>query len=46
MNRFRRAVEDRGIPMIYLKEHALTKGYAMVRRTRYGLRQVVGRESK
>ncbi|GGK76358.1 polysaccharide deacetylase [Sphaerisporangium melleum] len=44
MNRFRRAVEGRGVPIIYLKEHALTKGYAMVRRTRYGLRQVVGRE--
>ncbi|MEU8268703.1 polysaccharide deacetylase family protein [Sphaerisporangium sp. NPDC049002] len=44
MDRFRRAVEGRGVPLIYLKEHALTKGYAMVRRTRYGLRHVVGRE--
>ncbi|GII66245.1 hypothetical protein Skr01_63300 [Sphaerisporangium krabiense] len=43
MDRFRRAVEGRGVPMIYLKEHALTKGYAVVRRTRYGLRHVVGR---
>ena len=44
MDRFRRAVEDDRVPMIYLKEHTLTKGYAMVRRTRYGLRQLVGRE--
>lgn len=40
MSRFRRAVEGRGVPLIYLKERALTKGYAIVRRTRYGLRQV------
>ncbi|MDH2429072.1 polysaccharide deacetylase family protein [Sphaerisporangium sp. TRM90804] len=44
MERFRKAVEGRGVPLIYLKEHALTKGYAVVRRTRYGLRHVVGRE--
>ncbi|GII78441.1 polysaccharide deacetylase [Sphaerisporangium rufum] len=44
MSRFRRAVEGRGVPMIYLKEHVLTKGYAIVRRTRYGLRTMVGRE--
>ncbi|WP_181871435.1 polysaccharide deacetylase family protein [Sphaerisporangium album] len=44
MDRFRRAVEGRGVPIIYMKEHALTKGFAVVRRTRYGLRHVVGRE--
>ena len=41
---FRRAVEGRGVSMIYLKERALTKGYAVVRRTRYGLRHMAGRE--
>ncbi len=40
MHKFRRAVEGRDVPRIYLKERVLTKGYAMVRRTRYGLRQV------
>jgi hypothetical protein len=40
MDRFRRAVEGRGVPLIYLKERALTKGYAIVRRTRYLIRQV------
>jgi Predicted xylanase/chitin deacetylase len=40
MSKFRRAVEGRGVPLIYLKERVLTKGYAVVRRTRYGLRQV------
>lgn len=40
MSRFQRAVEGRGVPLIYLKERVLTKGYAVVRRTRYGLRQV------
>ncbi len=40
MSKFRRAVEDRGVPLVYLKERALTKGYAVVRRARYGLRQV------
>jgi peptidoglycan/xylan/chitin deacetylase (PgdA/CDA1 family) len=41
MDKFRRAVEDRGVPLLYLKERALTKGYAIVRRTRYAVRQVV-----
>jgi len=40
MNKFRRAVEGHDVPRIYLRERALTKGYAVVRRTRYGLRQV------
>ena len=40
MSKFRRAVADRGVPLIYLKERVLTKGYAVVRRVRYGLRQV------
>ena len=35
-----RAVEGHDVPRIYLRERALTKGYAVVRRTRYGLRQV------
>lgn len=41
MDKFRRAVEDRGVPLLYLKERALTKGYAVVRRARYAVRQVV-----
>ncbi|MDF5757258.1 polysaccharide deacetylase family protein [Spongiactinospora sp. TRM90649] len=40
MTRFARAVEGRTVPLIYLRERALTKGYAMVRRTRYAVRQV------
>jgi len=40
MDKFRRAVEGRGVPLIYLKERALTKGYALVRRTRYLIWQV------
>ncbi|MFG3442200.1 polysaccharide deacetylase family protein [Nonomuraea sp. NPDC047897] len=43
MAKFRRAVEGRGVPLLYLKERALTKGYALVRRTRYAIRQVVPR---
>ncbi|MFI7443300.1 polysaccharide deacetylase family protein [Nonomuraea indica] len=43
MDKFRRAVEGRGVPLLYLKERALTKGYAVVRRTRYAIRQVVAR---
>jgi peptidoglycan/xylan/chitin deacetylase (PgdA/CDA1 family) len=42
MSTFRRAVEGRDIPLIYLREHLLTRGYAVVRRTRYGLRRVRG----
>ncbi|MCG5212676.1 polysaccharide deacetylase family protein [Streptosporangium sp. KLBMP 9127] len=42
MNMFRRAVEGRAVPLIYLRERLLTKGYAVVRRTRYGLRRVRG----
>jgi peptidoglycan/xylan/chitin deacetylase (PgdA/CDA1 family) len=37
---FGRVVEGRGIPLIFLREHALTKGWATVRRSRYALRQV------
>ncbi|WP_084958966.1 polysaccharide deacetylase family protein [Thermoactinospora rubra] len=40
--RFRRAVEGSAVPMIYLRERLLTKGYAIVRRTRYGMRRVMG----
>ncbi|GGO65674.1 polysaccharide deacetylase family protein [Nonomuraea cavernae] len=39
---FRRAVEGSAVPLIYLRERVLTKGYAVVRRTRYGLRRVRG----
>jgi peptidoglycan/xylan/chitin deacetylase (PgdA/CDA1 family) len=39
---FRRAVEGRAVPLIYLKERVLTKGYAVVRRTRYGVRRLTG----
>ncbi|MFE3452882.1 polysaccharide deacetylase family protein [Nonomuraea sp. NPDC059194] len=42
MAMFRRAVEGNAIPLIYLRERVLTKGYAVVRRTRYGLRRVRG----
>ena len=30
------------MPLIYMKERVLTKGYAVVRRTKYGLRRVRG----
>jgi peptidoglycan/xylan/chitin deacetylase (PgdA/CDA1 family) len=43
MAKFQRAVEDRGVPLVYVKERALTKGYAIVRRTRYGLRRIADR---
>ncbi|MEV0198888.1 polysaccharide deacetylase family protein [Nonomuraea sp. NPDC050691] len=39
---FRRAVEGSAVPLIYLRERVLTKGYAVVRRTRYGLQRVRG----
>ena len=42
MSMFRRAVEGSGVPLIYLRERVLTKGYAVVRRTRYGLQRVRG----
>ncbi|MFI6498800.1 polysaccharide deacetylase family protein [Nonomuraea typhae] len=44
MEKFRRAVEGRGVPLLYLRERALTKGYALVRRTRYAMRQVKPRD--
>ncbi|MFI0421491.1 polysaccharide deacetylase family protein [Spongiactinospora sp. 9N601] len=40
MGRFRNAVEGNAVPLIYLRERLLTKGYAVVRRTRYAVRQV------
>ncbi|MFG1999166.1 polysaccharide deacetylase family protein [Spirillospora sp. NPDC048911] len=40
---FERLADGRGIPLIYLKDHALTRGYAVVRRTRYAVRRVTGR---
>jgi len=42
MSMFKRAVEGSAVPLIYLRERMLTKGYAIVRRTRYGLRRVRG----
>ncbi|NAS24955.1 polysaccharide deacetylase family protein [Herbidospora sp. NEAU-GS84] len=35
--RFARAVEGRALPLVYLRERALTRGYAVVRRGRYGI---------
>ncbi|GAA3551706.1 hypothetical protein GCM10022419_035010 [Nonomuraea rosea] len=42
INMFKRAVEGNSVPLIYLRERILTKGYAVVRRTRYGLQRVRG----
>ncbi|GIH77911.1 polysaccharide deacetylase family protein [Planobispora longispora] len=42
MAKFRRAVEGDRVPLIYMRERLLTRGYAVVRRTRYGLRKVRG----
>lgn len=39
--RFRLAVEGSAVPLIYLRERLLTTGYAVVRRTRYGVRRVL-----
>src|SRR5690606_29381525 len=39
---FTKAVEGTAVPLIYLRERILTKGYAVVRRTRYGLPRVRG----
>jgi peptidoglycan/xylan/chitin deacetylase (PgdA/CDA1 family) len=38
---FAQVVEGRGVTRAFLKDRALTKGYATVRRGRYGLRRVV-----
>ncbi|KAB2342368.1 polysaccharide deacetylase family protein [Actinomadura rudentiformis] len=40
LDTFGRVVDGRGIPLIYLKDRALTRGYAVVRRTRYAARRV------
>jgi len=37
--KFQAAVAGRGVPALYLKERTLTKGYAVVRRTKWALRQ-------
>ncbi|MER7207599.1 polysaccharide deacetylase family protein [Streptosporangium sp. NPDC000239] len=42
MGMFSRAVEGSQVPLIYMRQRVLTKGYAVVRRTRYGLRRVRG----
>ncbi|MFF5208977.1 polysaccharide deacetylase family protein [Streptosporangium sp. NPDC000396] len=40
MTKFGKAIAGRNLPVLYMRERALTKGYALVRRTRYGLRQI------
>jgi peptidoglycan/xylan/chitin deacetylase (PgdA/CDA1 family) len=42
MKMFSRAVEGSQVPLIYMRERMLTKGYAVVRRTKYGLRRARG----
>ena len=42
MNMFKPRGRGQRRPLIYLRERMLTKGYAVVRRTRYGLRRVRG----
>jgi peptidoglycan/xylan/chitin deacetylase (PgdA/CDA1 family) len=37
---FGRVAEGRGVPLVYLRDRALTKGYAIVRRTRYSARRL------
>ena len=39
---FGRAVAGDGVPLLYLRERTLTKGYAAVRRGRYATRRVLG----
>jgi peptidoglycan/xylan/chitin deacetylase (PgdA/CDA1 family) len=39
---FGRVAEGQGVPLIYLKDRVLTKGYAIVRRTRFAARQLTG----
>ena len=39
MAKFQAAVAGRGVPALYLKERTLTKGYAVIRRTKWALRQ-------
>ncbi|MEV0589149.1 polysaccharide deacetylase family protein [Nonomuraea sp. NPDC050310] len=41
LSMFKRAVEGNAVPLIYLRERVLTKGYAVVRRTRYGMQRVM-----
>jgi peptidoglycan/xylan/chitin deacetylase (PgdA/CDA1 family) len=40
LSRFRRIADERGIPLIFMREHALTKVWAGVRRSRSALRRV------
>ncbi|MET8333556.1 polysaccharide deacetylase family protein [Streptosporangium canum] len=40
MVKFGGAIDGRGLPVLYMRERALTKGYALVRRTRYALRRI------
>ncbi|GAA2573136.1 polysaccharide deacetylase family protein [Actinomadura fulvescens] len=43
LDTFERVADGRGIPLIYLKDRALTRGFAVVRRTRYAVRRVTRR---
>ncbi|MFI0451644.1 polysaccharide deacetylase family protein [Actinomadura sp. 6N118] len=43
LDTFERVADGRGIPLIYLKDRVLTRGYAVVRRTRYAVRRVTRR---
>ncbi|MFC9972221.1 polysaccharide deacetylase family protein [Spirillospora sp. NPDC127200] len=40
---FGRVADGRGIPLVFLKDRLLTRGYAVVRRTRYGVRRAARR---
>jgi peptidoglycan/xylan/chitin deacetylase (PgdA/CDA1 family) len=40
LERFGRIAEGQGVPLLYLRDRALTKGYAIVRRTRYAARRL------
>ncbi|MFC4060500.1 polysaccharide deacetylase family protein [Planomonospora corallina] len=41
--KFVKAVSGQGLSLLYLRERTLTKGYALVRRTRYGLNRIGAR---
>ncbi|WP_067481469.1 polysaccharide deacetylase family protein [Actinomadura hibisca] len=40
---FGRVADGRGVPLVFLKDHLLTRGYAVVRRARYGARRAARR---
>lgn len=43
LDTFAKVADGRGLPLIFLKDHALTKGYAVLRRARYAVRKTTGR---